>query len=112
LWRKFSVEYESYTACSAVVVRQLDAIDIRLLDGCVVRYAFCDFVRGDVLALPPVSVANAVDEIQQTLWSVSDHITSSEVRVSFLENIFDNLGIVRFGIVEVSLELLLDIAGI
>ena len=73
------------------------------------RYAFRDFVRGDVLALPSVGIANAVDEIQQTIRIVSDHITSAEVCVSFLEDIFNDLRIVRFGIVEVSLELLLDI---
>src|SRR5262249_28115766 len=79
--------HEPHHAGAPFRARHGDAIDARLDDARTGRDGLCDLERRNVLALPAESVADAVDEIEETLLVLPHQVSSSIPGIALDEDI-------------------------
>ena len=94
------------------MVRQLDAVDVRLVDGRVRAQRVGDFGRAYVFALPAESVADAVAEVPSALPVPAHDVPRAEPRVALFQHVAHDFALGRFVVVEVALEFAADVGGV
>lgn len=96
-------------AGAAVVVRQLDAVDVCLADGRVQADGVRDFVCGHVFRLPAERVADAVAEEDAPVAVPVCYVAAAEPGVALGEDVAQDLGRCCFRVVVVALEARLEV---
>ncbi|KAH8717913.1 hypothetical protein HC256_002589 [Beauveria bassiana] len=110
--RRVGGKVDGDAAGAAVVMGQLDAVDVGLADGRVGADGVGDLVCRDVFRLPAKGVADAVVEGVAALGVEAHDVAGAVPGVAAGKDVAQNLGLAGFCVVEVALEEALEVGRV